>query len=383
MADSQPAGAGLPVAPQTGADLEVLARGVLPPEVYDYYAGGSETEATLREAPLAWHRWRLRPRMLSGVAAPVLATTVLGTPVASPIGVAPWALQRMAHPDGELATAAACARTGSLMTVSTAATTPLDEVAAVAPESAKWFQLYRVHGPAYTDHLVRRAAAAGYRALVLTVDLPILGRRLRDLANDFQLPDGLVMANHPDQADAGEPADPELPAPAAGGSGVSVRRLSQALDSADENPPWTYADLERFAGLTDLPVVVKGVLRGDDALRCLEAGASAVWVSTHGGRQVDRAVSSAVALVDVVSSVRDQAEVYVDGGIRSGTDTLVALALGARAVFCGRPVIWGLVTGGADGVVGVLSRLGTELAHSMTLCGVASVEQVPGDLVTS
>jgi 4-hydroxymandelate oxidase len=380
MADLSRADAALPLPKRTGADLEARARELLPPAVYDYYAGGSETETTLLEAPLAWRRWRLRPRMLSGVSAPELTTTVLGTPVASPIGVAPWALQRMAHPEGELATAAGCARTGSLMTLSTTATVPLDEVAVVAPESAKWFQLYQVHGPAYTDDLVRRAAAAGYRALVLTVDLPILGRRLRDLANDFQLPEGLVMANHPDQA--AEPVNPELPVSAAGGSGVSVRRLSEALDSVDETPPWTYADVEHFAGLTDLPVVVKGVLRGDDAQRCLEAGASAVWVSTHGGRQVDRAVSSAAALVDVVSAVNDHAEVYVDGGIRSGTDALIALALGARAVFCARPVIWGLAIDGVDGVADVLSRLRTELAHTMTLCGVASVQRVPRDLVT-
>ncbi|CAN5303802.1 alpha-hydroxy acid oxidase [soil metagenome] len=380
MADSEPARPGLPLAAPTSG-LETRARELLPRAVYDYYAGGSEMETTLREAPLAWQRWRLRPRMLTGIARPELGTTLLGTPVASPIGVPPWALQRMAHPDGELATAAACARSGTLMTVSTTATASLDEVAAVAPESPKWFQLYQVHGVAYTDDLVRRAADAGYRALVLTVDLPILGRRLRDLANDFVLPEGLVMANHPDQTDVA--ADAEMPASVGGGSGLSVRRLSQALDSADKTPPWTYADVEHFAGLSDLPVVVKGVLRGDDAVQCLGAGASAVWVSTHGGRQVDRAVSSAAALVDVVSAVSEHAEVYVDGGIRSGTDALVALALGARAVFCGRPIIWGLATAGADGVAAVLSALGTELAHSMTLCGVASVEQVPPDLVTS
>ncbi|MBA3338796.1 MAG: alpha-hydroxy-acid oxidizing protein, partial [Geodermatophilaceae bacterium] len=148
MADSDPSSSGLPA-----ADFEARARELLPHAVYDYYAGGSETETTLREARLAWQRWRLRPRMLTGVAAPELATTFLGSPVTSPIGVSPWALQRMAHPDGELATAAACARTGTLMTVSTTATASLDEVAAVAPESPKWFQLYRVHSPAYTDDL--------------------------------------------------------------------------------------------------------------------------------------------------------------------------------------------------------------------------------------
>lgn len=370
-----------PLEPTAGldvADLEAQARQLLPPAVYDYFAGGSETETSLREAPLSWQRWRLRPRMLSGVAAPELATTLLGTAVASPIGVPPWALQRMAHPDGELATAAACARTGSLMTVSTTATVPLHEVAAVSPDAPKWFQLYQVHSPAYTDDLVRRAADAGYRALVVTVDLPVLGRRLRDVVNDFQLPEGLVMGNHPDEADVA--ADAEMPAHA-GGSGVSVRRLDQALDSAETTPPWTYTDLEHFVGLTDLPVVVKGVLRGDDAVRCLRSGASAIWVSTHGGRQVDRVVSSAAALTDVVTAVGDEAEVYVDGGIRSGTDALVALALGARAVFTGRPIIWGLATGGAEGVAAVLSALRTELAHTMTLCGVGSVERVPRDLV--
>ncbi|MDQ3734250.1 MAG: alpha-hydroxy-acid oxidizing protein [Actinomycetota bacterium] len=375
MADSEPGSAGL-----LGQDLEARARDLLPPAVYDYCAGGSETETTLREAPLAWHGWRLRPRMLTGVIAPELATSLLGCPVAAPIGVPPWALQRMAHRDGELATAAACARTGTLMTVSTTATAPLDEVAAVAPESPKWFQLYQVHSPAYTDDLVRRAAEAGYRALVLTVDLPILGRRLRDLGHDFQLPAGLVMANHPGLADV--EADAEMPATAAR-SGGSARRLAQALDSADQTPPWTYADVEHFVGLTDLPVIVKGVLRGDDAMRCLDAGAAAVWVSTHGGRQVDRAVSSAVALSDVVSAVGERAEVYVDGGIRSGTDALVALALGARGVFCGRPIIWGLATGGANGVASVLFQLRAELTHTMTLCGVGSVERVPRDLLTA
>lgn len=375
MADSEPTPPGLP-----GFDLEARARELLAPPVYDYYAGGSESETTLREAPLAWHRWRLRPRMLSGVISPDLSTTLLGAPVAAPIGVAPWALQRMAHADGELATAAACARTGTLLTVSTAATVPLAEVAAVAPESPKWFQLYQVHDRPYTDDLVRRAADAGYRALVLTVDLPVLGRRYRDLVNDFQLPEGLVMANHPDQADV--ESNPEVPV-TAGGRGVRVRRLAQALDSAEKTPPWTYADVEHLAGLTDLPVVVKGVLRGDDALQCLDAGACAVWVSTHGGRQVDRAISSCVALTDVVAAVGDRVEVYVDGGIRSGTDVLVALALGARAVFSGRPIIWGLATGGADGVAAVLTQLRSELAHSMTLCGVASVGRVPRDLLTA
>lgn len=366
-------------ADQVATDPETRARERLPGPVYDYYAGGSDGETTLREAASAWHRWRLRPHMLTGVHAPTLATTLLDSPVGSPIGVSPWALQRMAHPDGELATAAGCAQTGTLMTVSTTATVALHEVAAVSPDSPKWFQLYRVHSPAFTDDLVRRAADSGYRALVVTVDLPVLGRRLRDLANNFELPVGLAMANQPDADYLETHADANRFTGA--GSGASVRRLDEVLNADEAIPTWTYADIEHFAGLTAMPVVVKGVLRGDDAERSLDAGAAAIWVSTHGGRQLDRAVSSANALGDVVSAVGGQVEVYVDGGIRSGTDVLIALALGARAAFVGRPIIWGLTNGGVDGVAQTLSDVKSELAHCMTLCGLKSVEAVPRDLL--
>jgi len=338
------------------AALEERARELLPTDVFDYYAGGAETETTLHEAPGAWRAWRLRPRVLRGVTSVPLATEVLGTPVRSPVGVAPWAYQGMAHPDGELATARGAAATGSLMTVSTSATHTLEEVAAVLPHSARWFQLYRLHSGAHTDDLARRAGAAGYRALVLTVDLPLLGRRYRDLRSDFALPAGLRMANHPAEADR-----------------PSLQDLATAT--------WTFDDIARFGELSGLPVVVKGVLRGDDAVRCVQAGAAAVWVSTHGGRQVDPAVASAHALPEVVDAVGAQVEVYADGGIRTGSDVLTALALGARAVFVGRPTIWGLATGGADGVAGVLAGLGEELAHTMALCGVDDVRSVPRDTV--
>jgi 4-hydroxymandelate oxidase len=341
--------------------LAARARELLPADVHDYYAGGAETETTLTEAPAAWRAWRLRPRVLRGIAAARLGTTVLGSEVATPVGVAPWAYQGMAHPDGERATAAGCAAAGALMTVSTSANNTLEEVAAVAPASPSWFQLYRLHSPAHTDDLARRAGDAGYRALVLTVDLPLLGRRWRDLGHDFVLPAGLRLANHPPAG--GE--QPPLP--------------------ARETPTWTFDDIGRFADLSGLPVVVKGVLRGDDAARCVDAGASAVWVSTHGGRQVDPAVSSAYALPEVVEAVGGSGpgavEVYADGGIRHGSDVLTALALGARAVFLGRPIIWGLATAGADGVARVLTGLTEELAHTMVLCGLPDVRAVPRDTV--
>jgi len=262
----------------------------------------------------------------------------------------------MAHPDGEPATARGAAAAGSLMTVSTSATHTLEEVAAACAGSPAWFQLYRLHSSAHTDDLARRAGAAGYRALVLTVDLPLLGRRHRDLRNDFALPADLRMANHPAADD---------------------RPTLDDLATAT----WTFDDIGRFGELSGLPVVVKGVLRSDDARTCVAAGASAVWVSTHGGRQVDPAVASAHALPEVVDAVGDEVEVYADGGIRSGSDALTALALGARAVFVGRPTIWGLATGGADGVAAVLTGLGEELAHTMALCGLDDVRAVPRDTV--
>ncbi|MGY1804633.1 alpha-hydroxy acid oxidase [Blastococcus sp. SYSU D00922] len=336
--------------------LEAGARDRLPADVFDYYAGGAGTETTLAEAPGAWRSWRLRPRVLRGVTAVDLATELLGTPVGSPVGVAPWAYQGMAHPDGELATARGAAAAGSLMTVSTSATHTLEEVAAASNGSPAWFQLYRLHSTAHTEDLARRAGAAGYRALVLTVDLPLLGRRHRDLRNDFALPADLRMANHPAADD---------------------RPTLDDLATAT----WTFDDIGRFGELSGLPVVVKGVLRGDDARTCVRAGASAVWVSTHGGRQVDPAVASAHALPEVADAVGDEVEVYADGGIRSGSDALTALALGARAVFVGRPTIWGLATGGADGVAAVLTGLAGELAHTMALCGLDDVRSVPRDTV--
>jgi 4-hydroxymandelate oxidase len=334
------------------AALEEEAHGVLPPAVADYYAGGAEAEITLGEATAAWRSWRLRPRVLRGAPAVRLATSLLGSEVGTPVGVAPWAYQAMAHPDGERGSARGAAAAGALMTVSTSATTSLAEVAAIEPHSPKWFQLYRLHSAAHTDDLARRAAAAGYRALVLTVDLPVLGRRRRDEAHAFVLPADLPLGN--------SPADDAVPG---------------------DTPAWTFDDIGRFADLSGLPVVVKGVLRADDAARCVEVGASALWVSTHGGRQADPVVSTAAALPEIVAAIGDEVEVYADGGIRSGADVLTALALGATAVFVGRPVIWGLATGGADGVSRVLAGLSAQLAHTMALCGLSDVRSVPRDTV--
>lgn len=344
-------------------ELEERARAVLDPAVYDYYAGGANEERTLADNVAAWGRYRLRPHVLRDVSGVDPRTTVLGTSVGAPILIAPMAYQRMAHDDGERATARAAASVGSLLVVSTLATVRLEEVAAAAPNAPRWFQLYVHADRGFTEELVDRAAAAGYRALVLTVDTPLLGYRPRDERNAFTLPAGLEMANV------------GAPFPMVDGSGLA----SYAASSFDAGV--TPDDLGWLAERSGLPVLVKGVVRGDDARLAIEAGAAGVVVSNHGGRQLDGCIATADALAEVVDAIGGEAEVYVDGGIRRGTDVLTALALGARAVLVGRPVLWGLCDGGAGGVVRVLSALRDDLALAMALAGVPTVAAITRDLV--
>jgi 4-hydroxymandelate oxidase len=342
--------------------LEDEARRLLPPEVYDYLAGGAEDERTLEDNVAAWARLRLRPRILRDVSDVDVETTVLGIRVRLPVLVAPVAFHRLAHPDGELAVARASAAAGSLMIVSTRASTALEDIAAAAPTPPLWFQVYVLQDRQWTADLVTRAAAAGYRALVLTGDTPQVGHRRRDAANDFVLPPGVGMAN--------------LPA----GTGLAMADVDD-YPGALQSPAVTFDDIGWLASISRLPVVVKGVLRADDALRCIDAGASALVVSNHGGRQLDGAVAGADALPEVVSAADGKVEVYVDGGIRRGTDVVKALALGARAVLVGRPVLWGLATAGAAGAQGVLDQLGAELARDMALAGACTVSELTPDLV--
>jgi 4-hydroxymandelate oxidase len=343
-------------------ELERAARERLTPMAYDYYAGGAGTEATVRDNRTAWDGFRLHPYVLRDVSAVSTRTRLLGTELATPVVVAPTAYQRLAHPDGELATARGAEAAGALVVVSTLATTSLEDVVAAAPDAPRWFQLYVFDDRGYAGELVDRAAAAGYRALVLTVDAPVLGYRPRDERNGFRLPDGLAMANVPREM------------PETDGSG-----LAALFGSIDQT--LTVDDLAWLKERSGLPLVVKGVHRGDDAVRCLDAGADAVVVSNHGGRQLDSAVATADALPEVADAVAGRAPVLVDGGLRDGTDVLKALALGADAVLLGRPVLWGLATGGADGVRDVLRWLTADLERAMTLAGVTDVAEVPRDLV--
>jgi 4-hydroxymandelate oxidase len=341
------------------ASLERRARERLNRSAYDYFAGGTDDELTLADNPAAWARLRLRPHVLRDVGEVSTATTVLGAPVSLPILVGPVAYQRLAHPDGELATALAAAAAGTLLVVSTQATSSIEEVAAVAPRAPRWFQLYIYRDRRIAADLVRRAAASGYQAVVLTVDVPVPGNRERDKRNRFQLPPGMGLAN--------------LTVPE---ERVDVVGVARHFD-----PTVTPEVIGWLAGESGLPVVVKGVLRGDDAAACLDAGAAAIVVSNHGGRQLDGAVATADALAEVVEAVAGRAEVYVDGGIRRGVDVVKALALGARAALVARPVVWGLVSGGAKGVEEVLAGYREELERALALCGTPTLAEVTPDLL--
>ena len=356
---------GDPLDPLDLTALEAAARERLERGVYDYVAGGADDERSVADAQTAWSRLRLRPRVLRDVSEVSMATTVLGSRLPVPLLVAPMAYHRMAHPDGEAASAAGAAAAGAGYILSTQATMTVEEVAEIVPDGLRWFQVYVVRDRGWTADLVARAAATGYRALVLTVDVPVLGNRLRDLRNDFRLPTGLKPANAP-------------PAGAARQRELDADPLAQA---GQFDPGLTPEVIGWLAERSGLPVLVKGVLRGDDALACLEAGAAGVVVSNHGGRQLDTVVATADALAEVAAAVGDRGEVYVDGGIRRGTDVVKALALGARAVLVGRPVLWGLAVGGAAGVERVLSGLAGELRLAMALCGTPDLDRLTPDLV--
>jgi 4-hydroxymandelate oxidase len=341
--------------------LERRARERLDRSAYDYFAGGADDELTLADNSAAWARLRLRPHVLRDVGEVSTSTTVLGVPVSLPVLVGPVAYQRLAHPDGEPATASGAAAAGTLLVVSTQATASLEEIAAVAPGAPRWFQLYVYRDRRIAAGLVRRAAASGYRAVVLTVDVPVPGNRERDRRNRFQLPPGMGLAN--------------LTVPE---ERVDVVGVARHFD-----PTVTPEVIGWLAEESGLPVVVKGVLRGDDAAACLDAGAAAIVVSNHGGRQLDGAVATAEALAEVVEAVAGRAEVYVDGGIRRGADVVKALALGARAVLIARPVIWGLANGGAAGVEEVLAGYREELERALALCGTPTLATVTPDLLAT
>jgi 4-hydroxymandelate oxidase len=348
-------------------DFEREAARLLPATAFDYYASGAHDELTLRDNREAYDRIRLRPRVLRGVADRAMAVTLLGREHRAPLLVAPMAFARMAHAEGEIAIARAARDAGVTMTLSTLATTRLEDVAA-ATDHPRWFQLYVFRNRAITRGLVERAEQAGYEALVVTVDAPLLGRRERDERNAFELPAGLEAANLVDDATRRLEGGP-------GQSGLS-RYFAEQLDQG-----LSWGGIDWLRSITRLPVLVKGVVRADDAALAVEHGVAGVIVSNHGGRQLDTAIASIDALPEVVDAVAGRAAVLVDGGIRRGTDILKAIALGADAVLVGRPVMWGLAVDGEAGARAVLRILLDELDLAMALCGARTLEEVTPDLI--
>jgi 4-hydroxymandelate oxidase len=335
------------------ADFERVAAERLEAGVLGYFAGGACDEVTLRDNVAAWRRWRLRPRMLAGVGEVATTVEVLGAQLAMPVLVAPVAYQRLAHEDGEAGMARAAAAAGTAMCLSTLATARPGEVAAAAPGGRRWFQLYCFRDEGVTRALVEEAVASGFEAIVVTVDAPRGGRRERDLRTGFKIPEGLGV--------------PSVQAALGSERAVTIEETFALMD-----PALGWADLEDLASECSVPVLVKGVLTGEDGALAVEHGAAGVVVSNHGGRQLDCVAASADALPEVVDAVEGRGTVLVDGGIRRGTDVAIALALGADAVLVGRPALWGLAVEGEEGARRVLELLRDELELTLALCGCAS-----------
>ncbi|MGW2623072.1 alpha-hydroxy acid oxidase [Micromonospora taraxaci] len=322
----------------------------------DFFEGGAGRERTVAANERAFERRWLVPRVLRATGERDLRTTVAGTSLAAPVLVAPTAFHRLAHPDGEAATARGAAAAGTAMVVSMAATQPVEEIAAAG--GTLWFQLYPQPDLDFTEYVVKRAESAGCRALVVTVDSPVFGRRERDLRNGFtDLPPGYACENMRDAAGR-------------------VRSIAMDATAGWDRIVW-------LRGVTGLPVLLKGILHPADASLAVEHGAAGVIVSNHGGRQLDGAIPTLDALPAVVAAVDGQIPVLLDGGVRCGTDVVIALALGARAVLVGRPVVRGLAAGGAVGVRGALERLTTELDQALALAGARRPADLTPDQVVT
>lgn len=343
------------------ADFETPARDRLHPAACAYYAGGGWDGLTIRDNLEAWRRYRFRPRVLVDVSDIDLSTTLLGAPVSMPVGIAPAALHGLAHPDGELATVRAATGAGVVTVVSTVASRSVEEVARASGDGLRWFQLYAQRDRAVSRDLVQRAEASGYRAIVLTVDLPVLGYRDDVLRLGFD-PGTRAYGNLADRAAISGGLDDLL----------DMRSVGLTWDTLAEIRSWS-----------SLPLVLKGILTGEDGRLAVEHGVDAVWVSNHGGRQLDRSPAAIDVLDEVVEAVGGRAEVYLDGGVRRGTDVVTALAMGARAVFTARPLLYALACAGEPGVAKALAILREETARAMALVGAPAIEDLCRDHVSA
>ncbi|XP_014254283.1 (S)-2-hydroxy-acid oxidase GLO1 isoform X2 [Cimex lectularius] len=349
-------------------DYEKIACNKLPKYATDYFRSGACGEYTLRLNKRAFERLRIRPRMLRDVSCRSTKTTILGSEVAIPIGVSPTAMQKMAHPQGECANARAVGKTGSVFILSTLSTTSIEDVEEGAPDTIKWFQLYIYKTRGITQSLVSRAEEAGFKALVLTVDASIFGKRYADVHNKFCLPSNLKLANFNNDS---------FSKMAESDSGSSLTDYVNSL--FDDTLCWK--DVEWLRSITKLPIVLKGILTAEDAKIATSIGVDAIMVSNHGARQLDTCPAAIEVLPEIVKAVNGQCEIYLDGGIRFGTDVFKALALGAKMVFIGRPAVWGLASDGENGVKAVLDILGNEFSQAMALSGCKTLDDIKKEMV--
>lgn len=367
-------------------DARESARRVLPRSLFEYIDGGAEDELTMLRNEQAFRNLTFRPRMAVMNPDPRLSTTVLGTPVSMPVLTAPCGGMRLVHPDGDIGIARAAAATGTIHVVPAAACFTLEEVAARSAEGPKWFQLYRFHSQRLMTSLVERAWAAGYKALVITVDTVVAGNREKDYRNGFSYNMRLNARNAARRGPrlVGHPAwlyrfvrdgMPFQLANIVGPEGERLALPAMSRMTADSQSP-TWADVEWMRNHWGGPIAVKGILTGEDARRAIDAGASAVIVSNHGGRQLDGAPATIDVLPEVVAAVGPNVEVLLDSGVRRGNDVLKALAHGARAVLVGRTAAWGLAIGGQAGVERMLTIMRTEIFRSMRLMGLEDIHDL-------
>ncbi|XP_055590837.1 2-Hydroxyacid oxidase 1-like [Uranotaenia lowii] len=343
-------------------DYEEEARKIVPRNALNYYQRGATDEVTLGLNRKSFNNIRILPRVLQSHSKRDMTVKLFGQQYSMPIGISPTAMQRMAHPDGEVASAKAAASRNTLFALSTLSTSSLEEVSEATPKVPKWFQLYIFKDRKITEKLVRRAEKAGYQAIALTVDAPTLGLRRASLREHFSLPPHLKLAHLESSFN---------------GTRITEQYINEEL--LDQNLSWS--DVKRLVKFTKLPVIAKGILTKADAMAAVEAGVHGIWVSNHGGRQLDSVPSTIEALPEIAAAVRDSTIVIFDGGVTAGTDVFKALALGADMVMFGKPTLWGLAVDGQQGVENVLDILRKELDFVMLLAGCNTIADITKDRV--
>ncbi len=346
-------------------EVEALALSNLPPDVYNFFSGGAGEEDTLQHNVSSFNEIKILPRVLCNVETRSLSTNILGHEIAFPLLVAPMAFQKLAHPEGEVAVAKASHRANILMTLSTLSTSSFQKIKSVN-QAPLWFQIYIYKDREVTKNLIQLAEKYGFNGIVLTVDAPLYGKRKREVKTPLQLPASFILENLEDAGLDLKSIDPSNLPP----------YLSSMLD-----PSITWKDIEWIRSISSLPIILKGIMNPKDVEIANEYNIDALIISNHGGRQFDTALSAIEALLAISEANAGKTELILDGGIRKGADILKAIALGAKAVMVGRPILWGLAVGGEEGVTKVLSILKSELDVSMVLCGCNSVEEINKDIL--